>query len=132
MHRGDELRAFVRERREAQQDVCGVFDLRERAASAMSQRVRHLRARVATPHHLRGDLVAAPAEHGAPDLRGSSNGTYETTQHENCIPVEDDEVLHTEIQTLVHRRTAMHQILRRSSRTDTAARSDTTSLTPLL
>ena len=66
MHRGDELRAFVRERREAQQDVCGVFDLRERAASAAAQRVRHLRAGVATPRHLCGDLVAALAEHDTP------------------------------------------------------------------
>jgi hypothetical protein len=31
--------------------------------------VRYLRACVATLHHLRGDLVAAPAEHGAPAPR---------------------------------------------------------------
>ena len=66
MHRGDELRAFVRERRAAKQDVRGVFDFRERAASAVTQCVRHLRAGVATPHHLCGNLVAAPAEHDAP------------------------------------------------------------------
>ena len=56
VHRGDELRALDRKRRAAQQGVCGVLDIRERAVPAVPQRVRHLRARVATPHHLRGDL----------------------------------------------------------------------------
>ena len=69
MHRSDEQRALSSERRATQQYVRRVLDLRERAAPAVPQRVRHLRARVATPHHLRGDLVAAPAEDGAPALR---------------------------------------------------------------
>ena len=38
MHRGDKLRAFVRERRATQQDVRGIFDLREKRAWRASSR----------------------------------------------------------------------------------------------